>query len=226
MAVVVVAVPCRMVVRCCAGSIEQLPRFSSRLFLARSPSHVKRNESIVHGFIVPQRMLPTKEQIRYNPKFRRLQLGLEAFLLGLHTGQIGRPEIGKFVKDVIGVRGRLPTRLIPKNQVDPLGQHLGDMVAFQRFIVLFQKVARTFRPRRQLHIVDPVTILGRPQLQPLDVHEKVGIVRMVKFGNEFLHVGVIRQNAFVTLFQTVKHAIGSIEFAILQTQHVFRQASY
>ena len=137
-------------------------------------------------------------------KFRHLHVTRLQFQAALHGGlgragrcRAGRPRVVAAVEvvreveeDVVRGDGRGPALLAAEDEVDPLVQVRGHVLALQRCAVQAHELGRAAaRPRRQVHVADALarTIVPPPQVESTAVAQKRAVA-FKKLRYQFLEV--------------------------------------
>jgi hypothetical protein len=135
--------------------------------------------------------------------------------------------IGEVVEQVVRVHGSLASLLVPKNEVDPVVNVFGHVLALQSLSTLFDEIAFRARPGRQLHIVHFVAILPHAQIQTTDVAQEAALsLQPIKLGDQLLHIVLRIQTTGPRPCDGGEQTIGVVEPAVLQALHVCRALTH
>ena len=99
---------------------------------------------------------------------------------------MGRGRVEVRLRVQVGVRvgiwvtlRRALALLAAEDEVDPLVQVRGDVLALEGRAVLAHEVVRVLGPRRQLHVVQRDAVLPRAQVETVRVAQQLGVVEEV-----------------------------------------------
>ena len=88
-----------------------------------------------------------------------LRLNALPLKFGMHGVPINILRIGRWLEQVVGEAGTLSSLQVAKDQVNPLVQVGGGVVALKGLPVLQDEILRTLGPRGQTHITYPLLLM-------------------------------------------------------------------
>lgn len=160
------------------------------------------------------------------PKFIDLTLHTHLFDRIYNLLKVNHSFICHIVKKVVGFNSILSPLLRPKNEINPQVQMIGHIIRLQSLPHRFQKQhGVVFGPFGELHIMDLLLILPRSQIQVHGVEQERRVILVELRDELFEACGVLHHVLPVTLY-AFKEAVGFVEFAALQLQHVFGFHTY
>ena len=140
---------------------------------------------------------------------------------GLELLEIDRAFVREVVEDVERLFCGGAALLAAEDEVDPLVQVCGDVLALERGAVLADEVLWRGGPRREAHVAERAPLLRDAERQLSRVAQEVGARE--ELGDELLDVGHVGEARVPRAAEAVKEAIGNIEETPLQPDVLRRE---
>ena len=144
-----------------------------------------------------------------------LEVHVAFFVLVVDAGEIA-VDVEVFEEEVVGFEGVLLPGVDSEDQVDPVMQVGGNMLALEQFAHPEDVLVLVVGPPRQRDVVDDVLVLARPQVVLVPVFEELGEV--VELGDELLEVAGAGGQRLEAVLDAVEEAVGEVELVALQLE--------
>ena len=126
--------------------------------------------------------------------------------------------IGEWVEQVEVLQGPL---LVPKDQVDPEVQVVGDVLTLQGCPVLLQEVFRRGSPLREGRIVNSLPVGTHTQIELLLVKEEFRVFQ-VELGDELLDIARVGVDTLPLLVDALEETVRVVKLPSLELDHPLR----